>query len=419
MAAARFLSVQSNDTIVTIFSDDSDLLVYNSGDQSRIITFRDLSETSGTDKQSWSGVEYWPSQIAAKASNSPKDLLRPAYLMSKDLYTSLEHALRKTESEWPAEDLEFDAFAETFSVVAETADWARIKDDLAITSSLASRDSRVSELIWQLQTMSNGIGQGGLRMYLPFLTDDVSRASAWIAADVRQLAYSILLQKFQCDTAIQEYRRSGTRVASVLVDKLSGTDIVTEARGLSNHITELLTWVRESTQLDENQAWNYLTIQHVLRHCMSAAQSLPSVEDIIRAITGRKESKWHVLHLSAQYQAAFYSLRILKQVLCYTLATQSGGDSHEPLATLSAQLSDLPRITVFFAEGSADRRKQKGIWREVLNDLLITLRKEASTEALSREDEVRPKKKAKKDMTTIRKSSAMAENPFAILAEEP
>lgn len=257
-------------------------------------------------------------------------------------------------------------------------------------------------------------------MYLPFLTDDTARSTAWnVAADIRQLAYSILLQNFQSDTAIQEYRRSGTRVASVLVDTLSDTEIVEEATGLSNHIAELLDWVRQSTQLEGSQAWQYLAIQHVLRHCLSDNSSLPSVDDIVKAVMGRKESKWHILHLNAQYQAAFYSLRILRQVLSYVSAKPSGVDFKEHLAVLGGQLKDLPRITEFFAERSADRRKEEsGIWREVLADLLATLKKEADISAVPQDEEVRPRKKAKKNKTTTPTSSDMAANPFAMLAEE-
>lgn len=414
MAAALQASVQNGDTAVTIFSDDSDLLVYNySGHSTRIITLRDLTAISGADKPSWSGVEYWPSQIAERAPNPSKDLIKPAYVMSKDLYISLDRALRDT-AEQSAEDPDFDAFAETFSIVAESADWAKIKSKTAASSDLSVRDSRVSELIWQLQSSSSG-----KRMYLPFLTDDVSRSTAWnVAADLRQLAYSTLLQSFKCETSIQEYRRSGTRVASVLVDQLSDADIASEASGLSIHISELLKWVQENTQLDETQAWSYLAIQHVLRHYLADSQALPNVDDIIQAVAGRKESKWHVLHLNAQYQAAFYSLRILKQILSYTLSGQAKEDLDDPLMTLSSLLCELPRITVFFAERSAESRKQEHIvWREVLNDLLASLKKEAEPDAVSSEENGRPRKKAKKNKTDSN-SSAMAKNPFAMLAEE-
>lgn len=423
MAAANLSSALiKDDTIITVFSDDSDLLVYNHRENVRIITFRDLNEHINAGKPSWSGSEYWPFQIAAKASKPTGDLIRPAYIMSKDLYTSLEKTFHKIDSAGPAEDSEFDTFAETFSIAAETANWKRIKESPEMESDLASRDSRVSELIWQLQSLSNGVEPGGLRMYLPFLTDDISRSTAWnVATDIRQLAYSVLLRSFKCDTSIQEYRRSGTRVASVLVDRLSDGEIFTEAGALSKHITDLLDWVRDSTQLEEHQAWTYLAIQHVLRYCVSDNQSLPSLDDTLRAIMGRKERKWHLLHLNSQFQAAFYSFRILRQILAYTLAQKSEVSAEGPFVALSAQLNSLPRITIFFAERKTDNRKEEDdVWKGVLGDLLAILTKstEAEVEVKSQEKEARPRKKAKKSKKSAPKSSGLAENPFAMLSED-
>lgn len=396
--------------------------MYDSGEASRIITLRDLSDDVDTDKPSWSGVEYWPSQIATKPPSADGDLTRPAYLMSKDLYLSLDKAFSKIDLNWPAEDTEFDTFAETFSIVEETADWTRIKGSPAMNSGLGSRDSRISELIWQLQSLGNGVAQGGLRMYLPFLTDDIARSTAWnVAADIRQLAYSLILQSFECDTAVQEYRRSGMRVASVLIETLSDAEILAEATSLSTHMTQLLSWVGESTQLKANQAWSYLAIQYVLKYCLSDYQSLPGLEDTVRAITGRKECKWHILHLNSQFQAAFYSLRILKQILEYILsqAQETKANTQEPLGKLSALLSDLPRITVFFAEQNVNSRKEEdGIWRSVLGDLLASLTKMPDTETGVGEEGARPRKKAKKSKKTKLESSSLAENPFAMLAEE-
>lgn len=421
MAAATSLSALIKDeTVITVFSDDSDLLVYNHGENVRIITLRDLSEDVDAGKPSWSGSEYWPFKIAAKAPNSTGDLIKPAYVMSKDLYTSLEKAFGKIDSSDPAEDPEFNTFAETFAITVETADWTRIKERPEAKSDLASRDSRVSELIWQLQSLKSGVEPGGLRMYLPFLTDDISRSTAWnVANDIRQLAYSVLLQNFKCDTSIQEYRRSGTRVASVLIDKCSDTEVVTEANALANHIAELLTWVRNSTQLEEEQAWTYLAIQYVLKYCISDSQSLPSLDDTLKAIMGRRERKWHVLHLNSQFQAAFYSFRILKQTLAYTLAQQTEANAEDAFVKLNAQLDNLPRITVFFAERKADNRKQEDdTWRGILSDLLATLTKSMDVEAEPHDQESRPRKKAKKSKKSVSKSSTWAENPFAMLSED-
>lgn len=424
MAAAKFSSTLiKDDNTITVFSDDSDLLIYEYASNVRIVTLRDLYENVDDGKPTWSGSQYWPHQIAAKATTSTGDLIDPAYLMSKDLYTSLEKAFRKIGSAGFTHDKNFKNFAETFSIDEESKDWTRIKDSPGVNSDLASRDSRVSELIWQLQSLGDGAGQGGLRMYLPFLTDDISRFTAWnVATDVRQLAYSILLQTFHHDTAVQEYRRSGTRVASVLVDKLSDTEIITEADALSGYVKALFAWLRNDTDLDGDQVWACLAMQHVMKYCVSDGQSLPSLDDMIRAMTSRKERKWHVLHLNAQFQAAFYSLRILKQILAFALAQETKRDETGSLAKLSALLGDLPRITEFFAERHAEsaarRKAEDRTWRGLLDSLLFALTGKEETEGDSQQKEARPRKKAKKNKKSKVGSSTLAENPFAMLAEE-
>jgi hypothetical protein len=348
--------------------------------------------------------------------------------MSQELHCTLEQALTKSGA--PPSSPDFTAFAETFSITAEEAQWSLLKASQTLKDSLSALDSRASELVFQLQnrristptTPAEGSeptaasSAGGLRIYLPFLHDDPSRSPAWnVSTHLRILAYSILLHHFSCeDSILQEYRRSGSRIASTLLDPLAADELDSQISSLKSHVTETLEWAG-GRGLGVCEAWKYYAMQVVLRYFQAEGLALPNAEELVAVLMGRKAKKWTGVHLAAQWQATFYGLRMVQQSLGVVT-----GDAEkicqEGLSALGEVVKILPGIVDFFAESEDQTRKSKeDLWRDIIGEFLATIRQ--SNENEEGKDESRPRKRAKKSKKTKVVDAELAQNPFALLAD--
>ncbi|SMR47514.1 unnamed protein product [Zymoseptoria tritici ST99CH_3D1] len=430
VAAARKLAAKDAERIITIFSDDADLLVYNPGQNTRVITLRDQSESGTGHDTSWSATEQWPGRIAASAKHPLEDLVRPAFFMSQDLHCTLEQALLKSVA--PPTDPDFTAFAETFSIAAEISQWSLTKSSSALRSSLTALDSRMSELVLQLQTVAtkdahsttSSIPPSGLRVYLPFLHDDPSRSPAWnVGTHLRTLSYSVLLHHFGIEQSVQEYRRSGSRIVSTLLDPYPVDELETQISELKSQIEDTTMWAKAKS-VDHREAWRYFTMQHVLRYFQSEGMALPGTEEIIGVLTKRRPKKWTTVQLAAQWQAAFYGLRMISQSLgVVERGNEQVLDTLDGTTTAALEMQkafeSLPGIVEFFADiEEGQRRDQEDMWRGFVEELLATMRKE-DEDAQSQENnaEDRPRKKAKKSKKTKVLDPGLAQNPFALLSD--
>lgn len=397
VAAAQ---VAEGDSPIAIFSDDADLLVYRLGQRTSVIPFRDLSVSREASNTIWTGEQYRSSEIAKRFSTD--DLIKPAYFMAQDPFLALEKACDMVKSTDPCKKPDFASFEKTFQTTEEVARWGSIR-----TSSRSSKDSRVAELLDQLQHKDDGC----LRMYLPFLLDDPSKKTAWtIGTDLHAMAYSCLLHQSGADTGVQEYRRSGSRIVSTMVEPLSKAEASKQMEHLTSHIGQVLTWARDSHDLTRADAWRYLILQHTLHSIQSGGHLLPSVDDSVSIVTNGEHAQWHLIHFSAQYQAAFYSFRMLKQITDH-IVTQDPQDAEglAALEKLRQELETLPRISALFTASEVEQH----VWHLMVRNLLSTLIES------NEDEEQRPRKKAKKSKKSKQAQSAVLEkNPFAMLADD-
>ncbi|KXT02462.1 hypothetical protein AC578_7824 [Pseudocercospora eumusae] len=390
IAAAQALPSDSGS--ITIFSDDADLLVYKASKACQIVPFRDLSESETTSGAVLTGHAYNTSEIVKRCPSAIEDLIKPAYYMSLDHHCTLEKAFQKTASAHAELREDFPEFAKSFESISEAKQLASIRADPTWKAALASRDSRVSELVHQVQSDE----RGGLRMYLPFLSDDPTRASAWnVGVEIRSLAYSVLLQAHKMESSIQEYKRSGSRIASSPMEPLTMEDMACMARELVSDVSKVKAVPGVGSQLKGADGWRYLAMQHTLAHLYKEESTLPSVEEMAQVVMKREARKWHTFHLAAQYQAAYYSLRMLRQLLAHASSQATPASWDASFTGLNALLSDLPSVSRFFDDKAGnDRREEHERWSEMLRILL---------------SHFRPKKKAKKQKTG---------NGFAMLADD-
>ncbi|PPJ57363.1 hypothetical protein CBER1_01363 [Cercospora berteroae] len=407
VAAAQAIP-DDDDSTITIFSDDADLIVYEACKRTRVVPFRDLSETEVGGTMILQGDEYRPAEIIERRKSlSGSSLIKPAFFMSIDYYCSLEKASRLSTGADLDDRDEFKAFAWQFETVEEVQMLARVRQDLDLKRALTARDSRISELFHQMKSHARGDTTGPIRAYLPFLMDDPTRATAWsVGLDIRLLGYSILLQSQQ-DTNVQEYRRSGARMSATLLDLLTGDELASATSRLATSVSRTLEETALEHRLSRDDAWRYLILQHMVAHFRSEGGSMPTADDAVHVVLNREPRKWQVLHLAAQYQAAYYSFRMLQQLLA-DVETSNGAQ-----ATLRRHLQTLPRIAAFFSDGEgSDRRHEQQMWREALR-LFV---EEEHVDQGERK-QAKSRKRAKKAHQKQADGAGLAKNPFAMLVD--
>lgn len=482
-AQAMISGVQEAASPITIFSDDSDLIVFEAGAQTRIVPFRDLTVTEmGETKTVLQGYEYRPAEILRREKCHLSSLIKPAFFMSLDLFCNLGQALQLTAAAATAaadspgggllDDREdYQTFAQQFHTSKEVQELAEIRSNAILKNSLASRDSRVSELVHQVQLQARGEMTGPMRVYLPFISDDPARSTAWnVGKETRVLAYSIVLlllpvqphvQQQQHDFFnIQEYRRTGARISAVLLELMSGSGSDSDTEGIISTSARLASCLQNGLDTakgmnlqQEADAWRFVVMQHLLTHLHHEGLTLPSIEDAVQVVlqgTGSsreecKERKWQMVHLDAQYQAAYYSFRMLQQLLTVTAETAVNHDEEDDddFTNLRGILQSLPRISTFFSSNTAaggglgDQREreeeeeesQMKKWREGIEAMFVSMsilgdEGQDELENNQRQTRTRSRKKMKrrhehgqvKQERSV-EDAKLATNPYAMLAE--
>lgn len=469
-AQAMISGVQEAASPITIFSDDSDLIVFEAGAQTRIVPFRDLTVTEvGETTTILQGYEYRPAEILRREKCHLSSLIKPAFFMSLDLFCNLGQALQLAAADSSGGGLlddreDYQAFAQQFHTSKEVQELAEIRSNDILKNSLASRDSRVSELVHQVQLQARGEMTGPMRVYLPFISDDPARSTAWnVGKETRVLAYSIVLvllqphvqQQQQHDFFnIQEYRRTGARISAVLLELTSGSGSDSDTEGIISTSARLASCLQNGLDTakginlqQEADAWRFVVMEHVLTHLHHEGLTLPSIEDAVQVVlqgtgSSREESrerKWQMVHLDAQYQAAYYSFRMLQQLLMVTAADD------DDFTNLRGILQSLPRISTFFSSNVAagggvdDQREreereeeeesQMKKWRKGIEAMFVSmsiLGDEGQDELENNQLRTRSRKKVKrrhqhehgqvKQERSV-EDAKLATNPYAMLAE--
>lgn len=488
-AQAMISGVQEAASPITIFSDDSDLIVFEAGAQTRIVPFRDLTvtemgetTTTTTTTTILQGYEYRPAEILRREKCHLSSLIKPAFFMSLDLFCNLGQALQLTAAAATAaadspgggllDDREdYQSFAQQFHTSKEVQELAEIRRNAILKNSLASRDSRVSELVHQVQLQARGEMTGPMRVYLPFISDDPARSTAWnVGRETRVLAYSIVLllqqqqlvkQQQQHDFFnIQEYRRTGARISAVLLELMSGSDsdtegIISTSARLASCLQNGLDTAKGMNLQQEADAWRFVVMQHVLTHLHHEGLTLPSIEDVVQVVLQGiggsreecKERKWQMVHLDAQYQAAYYSFRMLQQLLAVTAdtAVNHDEDDDDDFTNLRGILQSLPRISTFFSSNAAagggvddqrereereeEKESQMKKWQKGIEAMFVSMsilgdEGQDELENNQRQTRTRSRKKMKrrhehgqvKQERSV-EDAKLATNPYAMLAE--
>lgn len=330
-----------------ILTSDSDLLVYDTGVEGAVVFFHHIDlQTCSVDAENTiiSAKVFKPYAIAKQLRVN--SISRLAFELKEDGTITLQEAVLRAsqqdkgvEKQKAFEELESE-YVEGTAVTAVPFEGPVHPHSQAAAELL---DPRVSELVLQLSYLP----QKQPSMYLPFLIEDPTRASAWIVGiDFRCVAYSLLVTAGCCST-VREYRRKGFRIRQSEINIISMQQCSSYAR----RFNQRLRFTKQQFHTQANsEVWANLAVSEVYSHFLDNGQSPPSSKALRAALDESHKVKftWQAVQLAAQLQAALYSMRLLKQVLNYVLCRKPKMINHR-LRELHNELESLPALSELFA----------------------------------------------------------------------
>ncbi|KAK5150889.1 hypothetical protein LTS14_009692 [Recurvomyces mirabilis] len=418
VAAARQLNRDNESNKITILTNDSDLAVFESGARTRIAMLHSLAITENNTLITSS---YWPAKIA-KSIKQP-DLLQMAYQLQQDTHVSVARVQARIEHNGSATGRAYQDFTDQYSVESEQVMLEKLQKDAKYRLPLLGLDARLAELICQSRDQVNTSSQ--LEVYLPFLIDEPSRASAWhIGTRPRDAAYTLVLGHHKRQkNSVLEYKRAGDNIAARKISCLDTADLPSECSALHASLEHTLEDERMLSSLQER--WRYAVVQTLLWNLVELDQPMPEPDDLLNVVLGRAETAWSQVRLTAQYQACYYSLRLLRQALRYVKCvgdlTDIIDDEHQSAERLLELLDTLPGIADFIISShvSDGTTESTTLWLELLSACVAEIGAQGDRPVESS----RPSKKRKtKKSKTVAESRPQARtivprssNTFAML----
>ena len=328
-----------------ILTNDSDMLVHDIGPNGAVAFFNQLEfQGSAAGYTSIHVLICRPVEIAKRLGLD--DLQRLAFEVKKDPAALFHVALRRAKMYKPTgiRDAHYEEFLEEYTATAPDNGRSQIfmPANLPIDPSELHLDPRVSELVLQFAAST----EPQVKMYLPFLIDDPTRSSAWgVSSSLRCLTYSLLSFLTTGASKVQsvvDYGRKGLRMASQEVRLLTKQRCLLYVQGLKESFSQL----RSASGLtNSHHVFKAYAIYMVCQWYVDNDKPRPARDTLVSLLTGTtdKTLAWVEIHLSAQLQAALYSLRMLKHMLRY-VELAVGRDMPPLLRDLDMSLEDLEPI---------------------------------------------------------------------------
>ncbi|KAI6797714.1 hypothetical protein KC361_g3750 [Hortaea werneckii] len=430
-AAWASLSTSQDDMGVAIMANDSDLFVFDAGERTRVIPLNDLAVHEQDNATSLSGSEVWPAQLA-KSLELP-NLIELAYLMEQHSTLSMRECRARVNTGKKLSNDEFTAFAAQYQLTDQPHILEKLHRNNDERVLFASLDARIAELVQQVVSLreDNSPSADEVDMFLPFLFEDPAKASAWrIGSGVRKLSYEVLLYAAgRKSITVMEYKRAAEHVSATRLQDW-------EPETLSTRLIECGAAIRgyrdascgqERSDRSGESHWLTVIAHMLMLEFVQEGWSFPAPRDLVGVLLGKPCKSWIVLHLSAQYQAMFYSLRMLNQILAYIQKAFCDGREEkgfrQGVFESMDQLADMPKIEVLL-EPSLTTRESEDRWLGVVESMLSAL---DSDWRPPEEQEKKPNRKKRRRKEIDRKDKratgerqskehkSRATNPFAAL----
>jgi hypothetical protein len=335
-----------------LLTSDSDLLLYDLGQDGSVVFFNDI-ELTAAESELPPVLTYSQRAICERLSLEPgqQGILSLAFEIKRDPYQKIAYWATQSKKKHAANA----APAEYADFISEYVKGS--ESSLTIPDSLRFLDPRVSEFI--LSWTSNAeIGSAGpeevpnppgTTFYLPMLLDRWDHESAWGPSTwIRQLAYSLCAKTPSPSLAVTEYRRTMSRKSNgQAIELLSGDEMTETAHRLVSSCRTLTNTKAELPHL----RWAMFCLKQEITHASEQGKESLARMVLQRAIKSRgrlDQGNWNTVHLTAQIQGTIYSLRILHQVLkCQGGPLVGTAWPQLPVAEMLNCLSTLPSIEGF------------------------------------------------------------------------
>ena len=393
--ADDYCALYANETPCSvIFSNDTDLILYDYPAEGRVIFFRD--------------VELWP-EPKFKGYSTTKiqealhltSLIPFAYCITQDRWKSFSDSVKDAR----AIDTTSGQYEEFSKRYTGTAAELPVSKEPRVALSLQALDVRVSEFAHQALALTPVP-----KVYLPLLVEDPNQASAWsIGEDIRLLAYSLLAPD---QMVVHEYKRKAQAIAMQEINIHSHKERCLSATTLSRNIGA---WLQKMTdgQVPLDFLWPLIAVSFVLPKLTMP----PKVTSLIRVLSGDFDNTWDFVHLTAGVQAALYSLRFLKQCAALWLSmNQKAEELHESVESLQRSLQNMPTIAdLFIVPGQAKRKDVDSTMLQVFLKEIYTsvgvevLDEQISNKKLKKQRREAERKTKKKQVTSTQRTDNLFE----------
>lgn len=329
-----------------LLTSDSDLLVYDLGSKGAVAFFNQVELQLCDEMRELyclSARLAQPYEIARRLDIN--DLYRLAFELKADSYITVQEAVQRSQKELdPVRRIMFQDFKgeyEDFQV--QTSMLQSTETDIS-PSSIQLLDPRVSELVLQFREAPKST----VNVYLPFLIEDPSRATAWsVSAKLRSFAYS-LIASVNSQVKVRdvlEYSRKDNRIIphDIHLDDQPCLDhfVASLNRRLANVLQRYKTKPKAIM-------WRVFGMIEVFSWHVESGRIVPSHKVAVKALCGSsgKTTTWQDIQLSAQLQAALYSTRILKQILAHVNARCALETAYLKLQGYLTSLPELKNLII-------------------------------------------------------------------------
>jgi len=381
-----------------IFTSDTDLLLFDYHPETLVVLFQDAESLVGL-------KAFSPDHIAKKLQL--KTLVPLAHAIqqhSSEGMDDLIHDARNMDTDSSAY-LDFQR-RYTAAIVAPPYH----QQHVSLVSTSQRLDVRIFEYAHEALR-----GSPNLPVYLPLLAEDPNQASAWnIAQDIRTLAYSLLAPS---TSTIREYKRKAQSIFPQDIRTYSATDLHVSAKEIDARVSGVLKW-GDSKDINASLLWSLFALSLVL----GELNTPPSLTLVSRVINADFDNTWPFIQLTARFQAAMYSLRMLKQIACIWLAINQHTQSklHDTLSNLQSQMANFPAIAdMFLVPGQSKRLLADHEQLKVLTEeIYVSVGVEIATEQVSNKKKKRQAREAerkKRKAEQRQQSKPMTVNSFAVL----
>jgi hypothetical protein len=353
-----------------VFSDDTDLLLYDYPQEFRLLFYKDA--------ELWPEPKfkgYSPSAICEELGLS--GLTSFAYCLIQDPHGPESKLIGAAKCVDTTSQGYMD-FTKRYKVAPTATD--TFPTNLTV-SSLQNLDVRISEFIYQ------GLhAKVEIVVYLPFLVEDQHRASAWVhGQDLRAVSYSI----FTTDrSSVREHRRKAQTVSMQQIELYPPQELLAMMQTYARNISAWVEWTAER-DVPHSLKWPLFAIGVVLPELKSP----PPLALWLRVLAADFDNTWDFVHLTSGLHAALYSLRFLKQCIEVWLSLHTDESfSLLPIARqIQTDLQSMGPITELFLVPGQARKPQDD--HELLRDLVAEVYASANVEIPIQR---LPTKKAKK-----------------------